>query len=151
MEYLGRDELTYENFVYETKSCGLTQLEVKARAVEELKVLISYDVMKNDKHYKKDLVDAMLDYMSDILAARAVFKLGNTVYSTAVMGNAFYRLNGTVIQYVADKFSEVSKEQKIKNKRNYLLRMLLTAPSDMEADVHATVNYDMAHWKGGEA
>ena len=41
MEYLGRDELTYENFVYETRSCGLTQLEVKARAVEELKALIT--------------------------------------------------------------------------------------------------------------
>ena len=149
VESMSRDELTYENF--KSEASILPQDKAKARAEEELKALISYDVMKNDKHYKKDLVDAMLDYMSDILAARAVFKLGNTVYSTAVMGNAFYRLNGTVIQYVADKFSEVSKEQKIKNKRSYLLRMLLTAPSDMETDVQAAVNYDMAHWNGGEA
>ncbi len=67
------------------------------------------------------------------------------------MGNAFYCLNSMSVQYVTDKFTEVSREQKIKNKRSYLLRMLLTAPSDMETDVHAAVNYDMAHWNGGEA
>ncbi len=149
VESMSRDELTYENFKNETGI--LTQDKAKERAEEELKALISYDIMKNDRHYNKDLVDAMLDYMSDILSAKRSFKSGGTEYSTAVMGNAFYRLNSMAVQYVTDKFTEVSKEQKIKNKRNYLLRMLLTALSDMETDVHATVNYDMAHWNGGEA
>ena len=149
VEYMSRDELTYENFKNETGI--LTQDKAKLRAEEELKALIGYDIMKNDRHYNKDLVDAMLDYMSDILSAKRSFKSGGTEYSTAVMGNAFYRLNSMVVQYVTDKFTEVSREQKIKNKRSYLLRMLLTAPSDMETDVHATVNYDMAHWNGGEA
>lgn len=149
VEYMSRDELTYENF--KSEASILPQDKAKLRAEEELKALISYDIMKNDRHYNKDLVDAMLDYMSDILSAKRSFKSGDTEYSTAAMGNAFYRLNSIAVQYVIDKFTEVSREQKIKNKRSYLLRMLLTAPSDMETDVHATVNYDMARWNGGEA
>ncbi len=149
VESMSRDELTYENF--KSEASILPQDKAKLRAEEELKALIGYDIMKNDRHYNKELVDAMIDYMSDILSAKRSFKSGGTEYSTAVMGNAFYRLDSMAVQYVTDKFTEVSKEQKIKNKRNYLLRMLLTAPSDMEADVHATVNYDMVHWKGGDA
>ena len=143
---IDRGELTYENF--KNEASALSQDKAKARAEEELKALISYDIMKSDKHYNKELVDAMLDYMSDILSAKRTFKNGNTEYSTAAMGNAFYRLNSIAVQYVVDKFTDVSREQKIKNKRSYLLRMLLTAPSDMETDVHATVSYDMAHWDG---
>lgn len=149
VESMSRDELTYENF--KSEASILPQDKAKLRAEEELKALIGYDIMKNDRHYNKELVDAMIDYMSDILSAKRSFKSGGTEYSTAVMGNAFYRLDSMAVQYVTDKFTEVSKEQKIKNKRNYLLRMLLTAPSDMETDVHATVNYDMAHWNGSEA
>ena len=36
--------------------------------------------------------------------------------------------------------------QVIANKKKYLIRMLVTAKSDMETGIKGDVNYDMAHW-----
>ena len=73
------------------------------------------------------------------------------------MGNAFYRLDFGAVQYVISQFNKYSEMNPIQNKKNYLIRMLLTAKSDMEMSIQADVNYDMAHWhemhpkNGGES
>lgn len=139
-----RSILTYRNFIEECKKYKLNQLEIKNRANEELKFLISYDTFK-DKEEEIILVNCLLDYMSDIITTQRSVVLNGTEYDGGFLANKFFDLDCFVIQYVISKFNEISKEIKIINKKNYLIRMLITARSDMESDTQGSVNYDLAH------
>ena len=93
------------------------------------------------------MVDALLDYMSEIIATDRTITFNNgETYDVRSMGNQFYRLDSGAIRYVLEKFDEVSQDTRIVNKKNYLIRMLLTAKSDLETSIKSDVNYDMAHW-----
>lgn len=136
--------LSYHHLLQEVEECQLTQYEVRMRVIEELKLRIDYNALVMDGDAK--LVDALLDYMADVISANRTLTFGNETYDARSMGNAFYRLDYSTVQYVISQFQKYSEINQIQNKKNYLLRMLLTAKSDMEMSIQADVNYDMAHW-----
>jgi hypothetical protein len=136
--------LSYPHLQQEIEECELSQYEVRMRVVEELKYRIDYKTFVLDG--EETLVDAILDYMAEVVAANRSIAFGGETYDADSMGNAFYRLDYCVVQYVISQFQKYSQKHQIQNKKNYLLRMLLTARSDMETDIQADVNYDMAHW-----
>lgn len=136
--------LSYPHLQQEIKECKLSQYEVRMRVVEELKYRIDYKTFVLDGMGK--LVDALLDYMAEVVAANRSIAFGRETYDASSMGNAFYCLDYSAVQYVISQFQKYSQQHQIQNKKNYLLRMLLTAQSDMETGIQADVNYDMAHW-----
>ena len=137
--------LSYHHLLQECRECQLSQYEIKARVIEELKYLISYETLVFDGDGA--MVDALLDYMSEIIATDKTITFNNgETYDARSMGNQFYRLDSGAIRYVLEKFDEVSQDTRIVNKKNYLIRMLLTAKSDLETSIKSDVNYDMAHW-----
>lgn len=140
-----RNILTYKHFVEECNKYELTQLEAKEHAIEEIKVLICYNTFKKEQSEKLVLIDCLLDYMSDIITTQKSVILNGIEYSVGFLANKFFDLDYFAIQYVINKFSEVSKETRIVNKKNYLIRMLVTAHSDMETDMQGDINYDLAH------
>lgn len=121
-----------------------TEAEAKIRVTEELKMLIDYDlfVLAGDG----GMVDALLDYMSEIVATGADFITKQRKYNASFMKAQFYKLNRGAIQYVLRTYNKVTEEQEIRNKKNYLIQMLVTAQSDMLTSTVGAVNYDMAHW-----
>lgn len=137
--------LSYQHFLEECRECQLSQYEIKARAIEELKYLISYETLVFDGYGA--MVDALLDYMSEIIATGRTITFNNgETYDAKSMGNQFYCLDSGAILYVLEKFDDASQNTKIMNKKNYLIRMLFTAKSDLETSIKGDVNYDMAHW-----
>ncbi len=137
--------LSYQHLLQECKECQLSQFEIKERVIEELKYLINYETLVLDGY--GSMADALLDYMSEIIAVGRTITLNNgDTYDARSMGNQFYKLDNEAIRYVLAKFDEVSQDTKIMNKKNYLIRMLLTAKSDLETSIKSDVNYDMAHW-----
>ena len=137
--------LTYENFLKECDDYKLNQLEAKNRVIEEIKFLISYDNFSNFNTCI--LVDSILDYISDIIVTHKGMVFNDVKYDINFLANRFFQLDYFSIQYVINKFNEVSSEIKIVNKKNYLIKMLITAKSDMETDTQGNVNYDLAHLK----
>ena len=137
--------LSYHHLLQECRECQLSQYEIKARAIAELKYLISYETLVFDGYGA--MVDALLDYMSEIIATGRTITFNNgETYDARSMGNQFYCLDSGAILYVLEKFDDASQNTKIMNKKNYLIRMLLTAKSDLETSIKSDVNYDMAHW-----
>lgn len=149
------DILSFQHLLQEVEECQLTQYEVRMRVIEELKLRIGYKALIMDGD--ATLVDAILDYMAEVISANRTMKFGSETYDARSMGNAFYRLDFGAVQYVISQFKKYSEMNPIQNKKNYLIRMLLTAKSDMEMSIQADVNYDMAHWhemhpkNGGES
>ncbi len=139
-----RTILTYENLLREINECSLSGLEIKKRIVDELKILISYEEFRPTVDIT--MVDALLDYMSEIIAVGKAVPFQDGIYDADTMGNQFYQLDSGAIQYVLEKFTKASQITRIKNKKSYLIRMLITAKSDMQTDIVGDVNYDMAHW-----
>lgn len=139
-----RTILTYENLLREINECSLSRLEIKKRVIDELKILISYEVFRSTVDVT--MVDALLDYMSEIIAVGKNVLFQDATYDTDTMGNQFYQLDSGAVQYVLEKFTKASQITRIKNKKSYLIRMLITAKSDMQTDIVGDVNYDMAHW-----
>lgn len=135
--------LTYENFLKECNDYNLNQLEAKNRVIEEIKFLISYDNFLDFDNLS--LVDSILDYISDIIITHKDMVFNDVKYDIYFLANKFFQLDYFSIQYVINKFNEVSSEIKIVNKKNYLIKMLITAKSDMETDIQGNVNYDLAH------
>ena len=149
------DILSFQHLLQEVEECQLTQYEVRMRVIEELKLRIGYKALIMDGD--ATLVDAILDYMAEVISANRTMKFGSETYDARSMGNAFYRLDFGAVQYVISQFKKYSEMNPIQNKKNYVIRMLLTAKSDMEMSIQADVNYDMAHWhemhpkNGGES
>ena len=139
-----RSILTYPYLLREISECNLTMFEIKQRVIEELKLLISYEVFESTED--ASMVAALLDYMSEIIALGNGVTFQDVTYDVHTVGNQFYQLDCEAIRYVLWKFKEASEVTKIKNKKNYLIRMLITAKSDMHTSIAGDVNYDMAHW-----
>lgn len=139
-----RQILSYQHLQQECEECQLSKYEIRERVIEELQYLIDYDSLVCDGHGQ--MTDALLDYMSEVIAVGRSITFNGETYDARSMGNQFYRLDKSTIEYVIDKFDEASQESKIRNKKHYLIRMLLTAKSDLETGIKGDVNYDMAHW-----
>lgn len=135
--------LIYKNFLKECNDYKLNQLEAKNRVIEEIKFLISYDNFLDFNNLS--LVDSILDYISDIIITHKDMVFNDIKYDIYFLADKFFQLDYFSIQYVINKFNEVSSEIKIVNKKNYLIKMLITAKSDMETDTQGNVNYDLAH------
>lgn len=136
--------LTYHHLLQEVVDCNLTMFEIKQRVTKELKILISYEIFESSG--EAPMVDALLDYMSEIIALGHGVAFQDVTYDVHAMGNQFYKLDSEAIKYVLWKFKEASEATRIQNKKNYLIRMLITAKSDMRTSIAGDVNYDMAHW-----
>lgn len=136
--------LSYDHLMQECRECQLEQDQVMERASDELKYKIDYETLVADGY--GDMVDALVDYMSEIIAVNRSISFNGETYTSRTMGNQFYRLDYNAIKYVILKFDQASKQTEILNKKKYLIRMLVTAKSDMETGIKGDVNYDMAHW-----
>lgn len=141
--------LSYKHLQLECEECQLDQYEIKERSIEELKYRIEYDLFVEEG--QADMVDALLDYMSDIIATNKKMTFKDETYDARVMGNQFYRLDNASVRYVLSMFEKASQKNAIQNKKHYLVRMLLTAKSDMETWYKSHVAFDMANWLGTQA
>lgn len=149
-EYLSyprlRELLSYHHFMEECSRFNLTQLERKQRATEELKVLIDYQALKETPQINMDLVDALLEYMTDVIAIKESIRIRDTTYDADMMGNRFFELDMFTIQHVLEKIETFTSQNRISNIRNYYLKCLMSAKSDMRTSIQGEVNYDLAHW-----
>lgn len=105
--------LSYHHLLQEVEECQLTQYEVRMRVIEELKLRIDYNAHVMDGDAK--LVDALLDYMADVISANRTLTFGNETYDARSMGNAFYRLDYSTVQYVISQFQKYSEINQIQN------------------------------------
>lgn len=141
-----RQLLTYHHFVEECEKFKLTQLERKQRATEELKTLIDYPTLKQEPRADMNLVDALLDYMTEVIATKECLTIKNITYEADMMGNRFFGMDMFTILHVLEKINTFSSKNRIGNTKHYYIKCLLSAKSDMHTNVTSQVNYDMAHW-----
>ena len=141
-----RSMLTYRHFADECEFFSLSQSERKERAIDELKWLIDYKSFEQAHLHEIKLVDAMLDYMSDIVALDEKIVFKDITYHADMMGKRFFELDYQAVEYVLEAISNSSQTVKIRDIRKYYIKCLLTARSNMNTGINSQVAYDMANW-----
>lgn len=116
----------------------------------ELKKITGYDAIVFDRPYQQNVLDAMIDYMVDIIALNQTVTIGKLSYTPEHLKMRFYDLDLFSTEYVLDCFDEASQKMQIKNPRNYLIQLIVTAKSDMNMAIQSSVNYNMTHTKKEE-
>lgn len=145
-----REVLTYHHFQEECRLFHFTQMESKKRATAELKVLIDYMALKKDPKINIELVDVLVDYMTDIIVFKEPVTIRGVIYEADTLGNRFFSLDMFTIQYVLNKIETTTCRNKISNVKKYYIKCLISARSDMQAGIHGEVNYDLANWNEGD-
>lgn len=149
-EYMTREELrellTYPHFKEEVEMFHLSQAERKDRAIEELKYLIDYDYLSVIRQNETKEIDSLLEYMSDIITFQEMVTFQGKYYEPEIMCRQFFRLNCFCIEYVLDEFRKIAEDRGVKIPRKLYIKLLMSAPSQADVDLSATVTYDMAHW-----
>lgn len=141
-----RELLTYPHFKEEVEMFHLSQAERKDRAIEELKCLIDYDSLLVIRPNDTKEIDSLLEYMSDIITFQEMVTFQGKYYEPEIMCRQFFRLNYFCIEYVLDEFRKIAEDRGVKIPRKLYIKLLMSAPSQADVDLSATVTYDMAHW-----
>ncbi len=139
-----RELLTYPHFKEE--SANLSQADKKDRATEELKYLIDYDSLLVCRPHDTKEIDSLLEYMTDIITFQEKITLNGRDYEPELMCRQFFRLNHFCIEYVLDEFKKIAEGRGVRIPRKLYIKLLMSAPSQADVDLSATVTHDMAHW-----
>lgn len=108
-----------------------------------IKEQISYAAFEQNKFYRVELVDELVELMIEIfmMPDDSVVRIGGTKKSVAVIKSRFQKINQLHIEYVLDSMQK--NQTNIGNIKAYLLTTLYNSTITMDSYYQAKVNYDL--------
>ena len=108
-----------------------------------VKKQISYTAFEQNKFYRIELVDELVELMTEIfmMPDEAFERVNGTEKSIAVIKSRFCKINQLHIEYVLDSMQK--NQTNIGNIKAYLLTALYNSTITMDSYYQARVNYDL--------
>lgn len=108
-----------------------------------IKEQISYAAFEQNKFYRVELVDELVELMIEIfmMPDDSVVRIGGTKKSVAVIKSRFQKINQLHIEYVLDSMQK--NQTNIGNIKAYLLTTLYNSTITMDSYYQAKVNYNL--------
>ena len=108
-----------------------------------VKEQISYTAFEQNKFYRLELVDELVELMTEIfmMPDEAFERVNGTEKSIAVIKSRFCKINQLHIEYVLDSMQK--NQTNIGNIKAYLLTALYNSTITMDSYYQARVNYDL--------
>lgn len=108
-----------------------------------VKEQISYTAFEQNKFYRIELVDVLVELMTEIfmMPDEAFERVNGTEKSIAVIKSRFCKINQLHIEYVLDSMQK--NQTNIGNIKAYLLTALYNSTITMDSYYQARVNYDL--------
>ena len=108
-----------------------------------VKEQISYTAFEQNKFYRIELVDELVELMTEIfmMPDEAFERVNGTEKSIAVIKSRFCKINQLHIEYVLDSMQK--NQTNIGNIKAYLLTALYNSTITMDSYYQARVNYDL--------
>ena len=104
---------------------------------------IEYDILVQDPHIDRDMLDEIVDLMLETVCSRRKrIRIAGDDYPAELVKSKFMKLNSSHIQFVFDCMKE--NTTRIRNIRQYLRAVLFNAPSTIDSYYTALVAHDMA-------
>ena len=104
-------------------------------------------ILDTKSEAKKELIEVVIGVLDKTIntTSETVVISGQKINSEAVRSRLM-KLSKEAIDAAIDDFDKASKETKIKNAEAYILAVLYNKPEQFPLQLHADVNFDMAHW-----
>ena len=116
---------------------------IKHDILEKLKKQIDYESLPLP-WYNLELVDVMLDYMSEVIAYRQNIRMSGVEYDWQTLKAAFDKLTQEDIVFAVECINNNTTQ--IKDIKKYYLMTLYNAHNNMVAAINSQVKHDMAYF-----
>lgn len=108
---------------------------------QQIRENISYQVLVTDYGTSQELLDEMVELMTELVAVpRPSVRISGCEYPYEMVRNRFWSMNMGHIQYVLDCMRQNTTQ--VRNAKQYLLTVLFNAPTTMETHTMAQVQHD---------
>lgn len=137
--------LTTNNSTSDQESCQ--DRPVERYALEDVRELFDYDVLKCCKQYDIRDIDTVMEILYDTLnTTKPTIRVAGEDKPAMVVIGRLMKLSYMEIQYAVEKFNSVT--ERIKNPKSYMLTILYGAKEQMNLDISNQVRHDMYGYDG---